>query len=87
RWTNELTIVACELHRAIAAKGKPPTFRQFARFAAPAANHWFNGDVASPVHSHRRESTRNPTTSRSPTYRSTRLHKRRLHRPRWRTIR
>ena len=46
RWTNELTAVARELHRTIAAKGKTPTFRQFARFAAPAANHWFNGDAA-----------------------------------------
>ena len=47
RWTQELTAVARELHRTIAAKGKTPTFRQFARFAALAANHWFNGDVAS----------------------------------------
>jgi hypothetical protein len=46
RWNHELSTVARELHRFIAAKGKAPTFRQFARFAAPAANHWFNGDLA-----------------------------------------
>ncbi|WP_125592379.1 stress protein [Amycolatopsis balhimycina] len=46
RWNHELSGVARELHRFIAAKGKPPTFRQFARFAATAANRWFNGDLA-----------------------------------------
>jgi hypothetical protein len=46
RWTSELTVVARSLNRHIATKGKPPTFRQFARFAATAANHWFNGDLA-----------------------------------------
>ncbi|BCB84900.1 hypothetical protein [Phytohabitans suffuscus] len=38
--------VARELHRLIAVRGKPPTFRQFAKPAAGAANHWFNGDLA-----------------------------------------
>ena len=47
RWTTELTTTARSLHRHIAAKGKPPTFRQFASFAAATANHWFNGDLAS----------------------------------------
>jgi hypothetical protein len=46
RWNHELGTVARELHRFLAAKGKAPTFRQFARFAAPAANHWFNGNLA-----------------------------------------
>jgi hypothetical protein len=46
RWEHELSTVARELHRHIAAKGKAPTFRQFAKFAADAANHWFNGDLA-----------------------------------------
>jgi hypothetical protein len=46
RWNHELTGVARELHRFIAAKGKSPTFRQFARFAGTAANRWFNGDLA-----------------------------------------
>jgi hypothetical protein len=46
RWNHELSTVARELHRFIAANGKAPTFRQFARFAALAANHWFNGDLA-----------------------------------------
>ncbi|MFB9831148.1 hypothetical protein [Actinoallomurus acaciae] len=45
RWNHELTTAARELHRFLAAKGKAPTFRQFARFATPAANHWFNGDL------------------------------------------
>ena len=46
RWSHELSNVARELHRFIAADGKAPTFRQFAGFAASAANHWFNGDLA-----------------------------------------
>jgi hypothetical protein len=46
RWNHELSTVAHELHRLIAAKGKAPTFREFARFATLAANHWFNGDLA-----------------------------------------
>lgn len=46
RWEHELINVARELHRHIAAKGKTPTFRQFAKFATGAANHWFNGDLA-----------------------------------------
>ncbi|WP_169944438.1 stress protein [Microbispora sp. H11081] len=46
RWTSELTHVARELHKFIAVNGKSPTFRQFARVAATAANHWFNGDLA-----------------------------------------
>ncbi|MEV4708620.1 hypothetical protein [Actinoplanes sp. NPDC049316] len=46
RWNNELSTVARELHRLIAVRGKPPTFRQFAKLAAEAANHWFNGDLS-----------------------------------------
>jgi len=46
RWHTEVTTVAREFHRHTAAKGKPPTFKQFAAFAAPAANHWFCGDLA-----------------------------------------
>ncbi|MEU8088659.1 hypothetical protein AB0B57_34230 [Micromonospora sp. NPDC049101] len=46
RWNTELIGVARELHRLIAVRGKPPTFRQFSRLAAHAANHWFNGDLA-----------------------------------------
>ncbi|GGT65386.1 stress protein [Actinomadura citrea] len=46
RWTQELTAVARELHRRFAATGKAPTFRQFAKFAAGTAGHWFNGDLA-----------------------------------------
>ncbi|MGW2143504.1 hypothetical protein ACWCOT_04275 [Nonomuraea bangladeshensis] len=46
RWHTELTDVARELNKVIATTGKPPTFNRFARIAAKAANHWFNGDLA-----------------------------------------
>jgi hypothetical protein len=46
RWHTEVTTAAHDFHRHTAAKGKPPTFKQFAAFAAPAANHWFCGDLA-----------------------------------------
>ncbi|MER6575878.1 hypothetical protein [Nonomuraea sp. NPDC001023] len=45
RWHTELTTVARELNKTIATTGRPPTFKRFARFAAKAANHWFNGDL------------------------------------------
>ncbi|RZU10154.1 hypothetical protein EV645_6614 [Kribbella rubisoli] len=45
RWTTELSQVSQEVHRTIAVKGKPPTFKQFARLAATAATHWFGGDL------------------------------------------
>ncbi|WP_248964816.1 hypothetical protein [Sphaerisporangium perillae] len=47
RWKSELTDVAYELNKFVAASSKLPTFKQFARFAAKAANHWFNGDLPS----------------------------------------
>ena len=47
RWNDDLTTVARSFHRHIAATGKPPTFRQFAKFATPTANHWFNGNLGS----------------------------------------
>ncbi|MEV4678575.1 MULTISPECIES: stress protein [Actinomadura] len=46
RWTQELAAVARELHRRIAVARKAPTFRQFAKFSAGTAGHWFNGDLA-----------------------------------------
>ncbi len=45
RWDTELRGVAREHSRRVAARGKPPTIKQFASFAAPAANHWFCGDL------------------------------------------
>jgi hypothetical protein len=45
-WNQDLRSVSHQLNRRIAASGKPPTIRQFAGFAADAANHWFNGDLA-----------------------------------------
>ncbi|NRQ38774.1 stress protein [Nonomuraea sp. NN258] len=46
RWHGELTGVAYEVNKFAAARGRLPTFKQFARFAATAADHWFNGDLA-----------------------------------------
>ncbi|MBW4818760.1 hypothetical protein [Rhodococcus qingshengii] len=46
RWNSEIRDTAREFNRRTAASNKPPTFKQFASFAAPAANHWFNGDLA-----------------------------------------
>lgn len=46
RWDGELREVAREYNRGFAARSKPPTIKQFASFAAPAANHWFGGDLA-----------------------------------------
>ncbi len=45
RWNSELRDVAREYNRRTAARGKPPTFKQFASFATTAANHWFAGDL------------------------------------------
>jgi stress response protein SCP2 len=45
RWRSELEEVAHQHHRFVAAKGRPPTLSQFARFATTAANHWTGGDL------------------------------------------
>ncbi|MFF5576545.1 hypothetical protein [Streptomyces luteogriseus] len=45
RWRSELENVAHQLHRHVAAKGKPPTLIQFSRFATEAANHWTGGGL------------------------------------------
>jgi hypothetical protein len=46
RWDSELREVAREFQRRLAARGKPPTVKQFASFAAESANNWFGGDLA-----------------------------------------
>lgn len=46
RWDGELRAVATEFNRRTAARGKAPTFKQFASFASGVANHWFCGDLA-----------------------------------------
>jgi hypothetical protein len=46
RWEGELRAVATEYSRRMAARTKPPTFKQFASFGLGAANHWFGGDLA-----------------------------------------
>ncbi|WP_405573686.1 TerD family protein [Streptomyces phaeochromogenes] len=45
RWRSELENVAHQHHRFVAAKGRPPTLIQFARFAVEVANHWTGGDL------------------------------------------
>jgi stress response protein SCP2 len=45
RWRSVLEDVARGHHRFVAAKGRPPTLAQFARFAVTAANHWTGGDL------------------------------------------
>ncbi|MEU7738574.1 TerD family protein, partial [Streptomyces griseus] len=45
RWRHELEDVAHQHHRHVAAKGRPPTLIQFARFATQAANRWTGGDI------------------------------------------
>ena len=45
RWEPELRTVAREHSRWLAAKGKGPTLKQFAKFALPAANAWFAGNL------------------------------------------
>ena len=47
RWERELKGVAEAANRSIHVKARPPTLKQFAKFAAPAANHWFGGDLTS----------------------------------------
>jgi Protein of unknown function (DUF2510) len=46
QWETELRAVGHAYHRHAAKKGKPPTAKQFAKAAAPAANRWFGGDLA-----------------------------------------
>ncbi len=46
RWDSELREAARHHAEAIAAKGKPPTPKQFARHAATATNHWLGGDIS-----------------------------------------
>src|SRR5262249_16806370 len=46
RWESDLTQLAKEFSRRVAARGKPPTAKQFAPLAAEVANHWFGGDIA-----------------------------------------
>jgi hypothetical protein len=46
QWEVGLRAVGEAYHRHSAEKGKPPTAKQFAKVAAPAANMWFGGDLA-----------------------------------------
>jgi hypothetical protein len=46
RWRTELRGTARSYSLMREDKGKAPTAKQFAKHAAPAANHWFGGDVS-----------------------------------------
>lgn len=46
RWRQDLSQAVHRYHKHLAAKGKAPTFKQFSRMAASAANRWFNGDLS-----------------------------------------
>jgi hypothetical protein len=45
-WDAEIREAARHHAEAIAAKGKPPTPKQFARHAVTATNHWLGGDMS-----------------------------------------
>jgi hypothetical protein len=45
RWETELRAASNEHGKFVNVKGKPPTLKQFAKFAEEPANHWFGGDV------------------------------------------
>jgi hypothetical protein len=45
RWETELRVAADEYGKFVNVKGKPPTLKQFAKFAEDPTNHWFGGDV------------------------------------------
>ncbi len=46
RWEQDLRALGDAYHRHVADKGKPPTFKQFAKLAEQAANHWFAGNLS-----------------------------------------
>jgi len=46
QWETELRAVALDHHRAIGDRGKAPTLKQTAKFAAEAASRWTGGDLA-----------------------------------------
>ena len=46
RWQRDLTTAARQFHVHEAAKGKPPTLKQFAKDAVRPASRWFGGDIS-----------------------------------------
>jgi hypothetical protein len=46
RCESELSSASQEYGKFVNVKGKPPTLKQFAKFAEAATNHWFGGDVS-----------------------------------------
>jgi len=45
-WETEIRATAREYNRLLEVKRKAPTPKQFAKYAEPATNHWFGGDVS-----------------------------------------
>ena len=45
-WETEIRAAAREYNRLFEVKRKAPTPKQFAKYAEPATNHWFGGDVS-----------------------------------------
>lgn len=45
-WEREVTSAARQFHVLAAQKGKPPTFKQFAKHAITSAQRWFGGDIS-----------------------------------------
>jgi hypothetical protein len=46
RWDSEIREAARLYFQAVAERQKPPTAKQFARYAVDATNHWFGGDLS-----------------------------------------
>lgn len=46
QWESQLKSVARQFHLMTEEKGKPPTFKQFAKYAVGPARIWFGGDVS-----------------------------------------
>ena len=46
QWEAPLRELAREVNRAVAARGKLPTVKQFAKLAGELPNHWFGGDLS-----------------------------------------
>ncbi|MGZ6564578.1 MAG: hypothetical protein ACXVHB_31695 [Solirubrobacteraceae bacterium] len=68
RWREELQEAGEACHREAADRAKLPTFKQFAKMAAVAANDWFGGDltgVYGPRHQVEARSTHLRTSARS----------------------
>lgn len=64
RWEGELRAASEEYGKFVNVKGKSPTLRQFVKFAEPATNHWFGGDVSQLYSAFGKECPIGPTRTR-----------------------